>query len=805
MNFAPSQRTRATLVAAVLAAFAMFYVGMDEATAQTTLTWTGGGNGQWSSPPDWGTAVVPRSIGDWSLTFGGTSQTTTTNDIGTINVSALSFTNNGSAGQNAAFTLSGSSLTLSSATITTTAGGPADFVGNALTFTGSSRVQLGGSASLSLTGNISGSGSVAAVGSGTDAAILYVAGANDYSGNTYVTGARVQNALGSSVANQGDSNNLAFGAGSVIVSGSGTVAVRNSSILANNFTVAGGGAMVSGASQGAIRGSFGVADQTAVLSGTITLSENATLKTASSSGLSGNKMILSGPVNLGASALTLTPGTSGTNSTPIEITGVVAGSGSVVVNGSASSVLLSGANSYTGGTTITSGTLRAGGSTALGAGSVANSAVLDLNGQSLSVGTLSGSTSGLIASSKAGAASLTTNSDVLSNYAGSIADGVGVVSIIKTGTGELDLSGSNSYSGGTTVSAGRIQNVQSNSVTNPGGTNDFAFGTGLVTVSGQGTVAIRNSSTIANNFSIGGLGLRSGVSNLGAMRGSFGVNNQTATVTGTVTLSADARITTAASTSNLSGNSLLFSGPMHLGVNRLTFAPGVSGTNSLPVFVTGVIDGTGGVLVSGSGSAVYLNGASTYTGDTIVSSGTLGGNGSVASAVTVNDGGVIAPGRSANTTGVLGVGSLQLNSGAVAAMEITGTSADLYDQIVASDSVSFGGALSINFNQSGFQNYDVWQLFSGASYGGQFSSVAATGAYGLLTFANVGGGEWKADLGGGQSFSFYEDNSHAIGGRYIAGQLVLVPEPSALVIAGVGVVLIGWRVLGRRRGEVSRT
>ena len=166
------------------------------------------------------------------------------------------------------------------------------------------------------------------------------------------------------------------------------------------------------------------------------------------------------------------------------------------------------------------------------------------------------------------------------------------------------------------------------------------------------------------------------------------------------------------------------------------------------------------------------------------------------------EGAWLTPGSAENTTGSLAVGGLQLNSGATAAMDISGTAVGLYDQVVAVNAVNFGGALAIDFTQNGFANFDSWQLFSGASFTGGFASVTASGSYGDLTFINVGSGEWKATdglLGAGQSLSFYEDNSHAIGSRYAAGQLVLVPEPSTIALAGVGLLIAGWRNWRQRR------
>lgn len=258
----------------------------------------------------------------------------------------------------------------------------------------------------------------------------------------------------------------------------------------------------------------------------------------------------------------------------------------------------------------------------------------------------------------------------------------------------------------------------------------------------------------------------------------------------------------------MTGNKLSLSGPLNIGSNKLTFAQVVTGTVARVltdptswVTVGGAISGSGSVVVDG-GASVYLNGANTYTGSTTVKSGVLGGNGTIAGAVTVQNGAFLTPGSAANTTGALGVGSLQLNSGATVAMSISGTAAGLYDQVVALGNVNYGGTLAIDFTSGGFANFDVWQLFSGASHSGHFSSVTASGSYGDLVFTYLGSGEWQAtggSLGVGESLAFYEDNSHAIGSRYQAGQLVLVPEPSTIVFAGIGLLVLGWRRLAKRR------
>lgn len=799
-------RCRASLAPAFSTLLAViFLTGSDPSTVSSVIaapitTWSGSaGNANWSSAGNWST--LPTTSGTWGLVFGGTSQTSPVNNIGTINIDSLSFTNDGTAGKTASFTLSGSTLALTSATIVTTAttAGSAlsDIVANALTLTGTSTITLGSGHNLSLTtGGISGGGSLT-VGSSGGSPTLYLSGSNTYSGGTLVTGGQVRTAENGGADG---SNNNAFGTGSVVVSGSGSVAVRNGSSLSNNFSIGGQGLIASG-TQGAIRGSFSTSNRIASLSGTVTLSSNATITTAASNAVTNSRLELSGPINLGSSVLTLAPDLAVSNSTsvPIVVSGNVGGTGSVVVAGNTqSTVLMSASNSYSGGTTLTSGTLQVGNAAALGVGQlVVNGGVLDLNAQALSVGALSGSSSGLIATSQAGTASLTTTYASDATFDGRISDGAGIVSLIKTGPGLMYMTGSNSYSGTTSITGGQIRTGVNGS---SDGSNSNAFGTSAVVVSGSGSVAIRNGTTLNNNFTIGGNGL-SNSGTQGAIRGSFSTSDRTATIAGSITLSSSATIASAAS-SGVTGSKLVLSGPIDLGSHLLTFDPGVaaSGTTAAPIIVTGTMTGTGDVLIAGS-STLYMNGVNSSTGSTTVRSGALGGDGSIAGVVTVENGAFLTPGNAANTTGTLDVGGLQLDSGATAAMTIGGTASGLYDQVVALNNVGFGGNLAVEFTANGFTNFDAWQLFSGSSFSGGFSSVTGFGSYGSLVFSYLGSGEWKADLGGGQTASFYEDNSNAIGGRYVAGQLIVVPEPSTMAAVGIGLALIGLRRSLRRRAE----
>jgi fibronectin-binding autotransporter adhesin len=122
-------------------------------------------------------------------------------------------------------------------------------------------------------------------------------------------------------------------------------------------------------------------------------------------------------------------------------------------------LVLAGVNTYAGGTTVSAGTLQMNNNSALGAPTgplTVNSSVLDLDGNSPTVGALSGNSFALITNSAANSGGTLTvgpSGGATSTYNGTIADGPsgGTVSLALTGTGTLYLTGSNTYSGGTTV------------------------------------------------------------------------------------------------------------------------------------------------------------------------------------------------------------------------------------------------------------------------------------------------------------------------------------------------------------------
>ncbi|EHJ4019113.1 fibronectin-binding autotransporter adhesin ShdA [Salmonella enterica] len=165
-----------------------------------------------------------------------------------------------------------------------------------------------------------------------------------------------------------------------------------------------------------------------------------------------------------------------------DLENTLSGSGSLVKTGTGE-LTLSGGNDYSGGTTIIGGTLTADHADSLGTGAVANSGVLQV-GEGELENTLSGSGS-LV---KTGTGELTLSGDntysggttiaggtLTADHADSLGTGAiansgvlqvgegelentlsGSGSLVKTGTGELTLSGDNSYSGATTITDGTL-------------------------------------------------------------------------------------------------------------------------------------------------------------------------------------------------------------------------------------------------------------------------------------------------------------------------------------------------------------
>ena len=158
-------------------------------------------------------------------------------------------------------------------------------------------------------------------------------------------------------------------------------------------------------------------------------------------------------LDMGTGAVTMNANTQiNVNGNTLTEGGAIGGNGSGLIKTGGGTLTLSGSNSYTGGTLVQEGTLKAGAAAAIVGHSAfqVSGGTLDLNGFDLTISSLSGSGGAV----SLGTAQLTLDQTNVSAYAGSI-NGVG--SLVKTGPGTFILSGLNSYTGNTTVDAGLLQ------------------------------------------------------------------------------------------------------------------------------------------------------------------------------------------------------------------------------------------------------------------------------------------------------------------------------------------------------------
>ncbi|HSW45437.1 MAG TPA: autotransporter-associated beta strand repeat-containing protein [Phycisphaerae bacterium] len=212
---------------------------------------------------------------------------------------------------------------------------------------------------------------------------------------------------------------------------------------------------------------------------------------------SGNS-IFSGTITLDLNA-TLT--SANTDGNAVSFTNTISGVGGITKAGPGR-VVLSAANSYQGATAISTGMLSMGAAGVLPsttAVTLANAAgtSLSLNGFNQTIGSLSGG-GGLGGGVALGSAQLTVGSG---NYAGSISGAGG--SLRKTGAGTLALSGSNSYTGDTWVTAGML--LVNGTHANGGGytvaSNATLGGTGTI----GANINVQGGGILAPGISIGAL------------------------------------------------------------------------------------------------------------------------------------------------------------------------------------------------------------------------------------------------------------------------------------------------------------
>lgn len=307
--------------------------------------------------------------------------------------------------------------------------------------------------------------------------------------------------------------------------------------------------------------------------------------------------------------------------------------------------------------------------------------------------------------------------------------------------------------------------------------NTFS-GTGSATKTVSGTISLSNGT------------LRAGTLARGAQTGLANVVNTTFLWTG-------------GTIGNLPGGDLTIDTlPLTLSTGTGTFLADAGRTITLNA--ASPMSGAGGLVKAGAGTLLLL-GTHGYTGPTTVTAGSLlvsgslgttavtvatggllGGSGSILGAVSVADG-TLSPGPG---VAALALGALSLDATSSTLMQITGTApASQYDQVLIAGSLAYGGTLSLDLAQT-FADNTSFNLFSTFStFAGNLSSITSSGAaYNGLTFTRVGD-VWTSTESGGQALRF--DQATGI-------LTVMVPEPTAPLIAGLGIAAL-FEFVRRRR------
>lgn len=235
-------------------------------------------------------------------------------------------------------------------------------------------------------------------------------------------------------------------------------------------------------------------------------------------------------------------------------------------------------------TIATGGNLKTGASGVLGSGATAASpainGTLDLNGTSQSINGLSGSGS---VDNTGGAGVLTVGiNDVVSTFGGTLRNTGGTLALIKTGAGNLTLTGNNSHSGGTTSGAGAIYPK-----------TDTAFGDGPVVMNAGTLYATGGTYTFANALTLNGGTLRVG-----------GGAGRSVNWSGPVEVTADSALSADGSTLGITlSNTVTMTG-----FTLTSFAGGGSLGNS----ISGSVSGSGTIIVTGG--TLNLNAANPFGG-----------------------------------------------------------------------------------------------------------------------------------------------------------------------------------------------
>ena len=490
----------------------------------------------------------------------------------------------------------------------------------------------------------------------------------------------------------------------------------------------------------------------------------------------GARNFISGPsgfnINAGATAtLDVARGTDATSDLTVSLdfwnAGNIAKTGTGILT-------LSGANTYTGTTTISAGTLRVGdgGTTGgLGTGHVTNNATLVVDRN---------------------------NSYVLSNTIS------GSGSLVQAGTGTTTISGNNTFTGGTTVNAGTLmlgaaqRLADTGALTLNGGTfnlGGFSELVGAVTLAGG---SITNGTLIGSSYDLRSGNVAAVLAGSGALTKSttntvtlYAGNSYTGGTTinaGTLALGANNRLAyQGALTVNLGGTFDL--GGFDQEVSSFILAGGaLSGTGTLSSGIHNLQGGTinanlgGGVATATAGTTALIgnlnsmltvsggtvNAAGTIAGDTTVNGGNLNlsGNGRLSQylTTTVSSGNFSTGGNETINRLVATGGTVDLTGDT-----LTVTGKDFNQSSIGSAVTLTGGTISVKGTlgyQASSATTDLSIESGGILFGAGTSRALTLNRGGLLSVGNSPGlmAAASANWEGGSTFQFEISNATGVAG-----------------------------------------
>lgn len=644
--------------------------------------------------------------------------------------------------------------------------------------------------------------------------------------------------------------------GSVELSGNGTINT-GALLTASAVMVEAGGVLelaqtATVAANGTLSGSGQIGGAALNLAGATSLNTDATLevtssltgagslsKTGAGSAILSGANSYSGGTNIAAGSLTLTSGSaagsgaiSNSGTLIVNLSGTdtlansISGSGGFTKTG-AGTLTLSGANSYTGATTVSQGVLQLGaGSAATFQSVVLNGGTLDLNGHAATASGLSGTSAGTLA--LAGTTfTVTTPAATTQNYAGTIT-GDSASSLVKAGTGTLELSGTQplatGFAGDITVTAGELD--VSHGVLATTGDLTVQAGAALGLSAGSATVSAGTvtfgSDSVLNIIGASGQGTTDLVTSSAPIVGTASLRLNGAEVASTLDQYLSLQLTQSVDLRTLSlvsgltwNNTSAAHGTFNVATGQSFTTPAALSDNT--TFTTSLGNWDGRTLTKSGGGVLVFAAPNSYTGETNINAGTLRLDASDAiatsSRVSVASGATLQLGANQLVHELSGAGAINLgsstltNANASAATlsgVISGAGALVKSgagTLTLSGQNTYSGGTTVSSGRvvvtsasalgTGAVTNNSELQFSGAtgSFGGAIAgsgaviksgsgNLALTGATGSAGTVTVDGG--TLTIGDGQSASSFTAGSVAVS----TGTALTVDRNSTLSVSG---------------------